>query len=270
MGTSVVVLPGECCWGGEWYLTGPSVGLLWENGVGYLPILGLVMLLSCGLGACAESPWWMGGILRGVLLLDGGLSSSEISNCCSSSPGTLSYWDALEPRSEPGIKSLECGLLWSTAPSSVLEGAWAAAARTSSSFVLEGLTQRGVMSFCSEEVALELWLAVAWLLGCGTGVGAEIGGVEIECLCCSLGISPDPLERSALWRIILSRESLRILLGGRLSGWCFGTGLGSLGVLAGSVWLWPLATWFTAGGSCPRGFLGNSSSLPVAWRQKYY
>lgn len=39
-----------------------------------------------------------------------------------------------------------------------------------------------------------------------------------------------------------------------------------MGGLTGSAWLWPLATWFTAAassaGSCPRGFLGNSSSLP--------
>lgn len=109
--------------------------------------------------------------LRGALILDGGLSSSRISN--SGRPGTLSYWEALEPRSVPGTKPLDCGRLWGKAPSSGLEGAGevprpsltsrAAAALTSSSFVSEGLNQRGVMSLSELEAALVLLLAAAWL-----------------------------------------------------------------------------------------------------------
>lgn len=87
MGTSVVVLPGECCWGGGryplWlpgYLAWLPAGLLWENGEGggCFAILGPDDALK-------------GVSLRGVLILDGGLSSSRISNSCSSTPGTLSY-----------------------------------------------------------------------------------------------------------------------------------------------------------------------------------
>lgn len=125
------------------------------------------------------------------------------------------------------------------------------------------------------------WLCgflLSTLLNCGVGVGADVGAtplsgvVEFDCFCGSLGISPDPLERafllSALWcRIDFSSESRRARLGGRLSRWRSGTGLGSLGGSAGSAWLCPLATWFSSGGSCPRGFLGNSSSLPAAWKQ---
>lgn len=170
MGTSVVVLPVEFrSWVWYWfwfpgYLTWPPAGLFGENGggIGCLPSLGpggMDVMPPVGPGPRFGLPCWMDDALKGVslrggLIVDGGLSSSRISNSSSGRPGTLSYWEAFEPRSVPGTKPLERGLLWAKRLSSGLEGAGdaprlsmtsrAAAALTSSIFVTEGLTQRGV------------------------------------------------------------------------------------------------------------------------------
>lgn len=125
-----------------------------------------------GLPCCIEDMLY-GVSERWSLILDGGLSSSTISKSCSGNPGTLSYWEALDPRSEPGTKPLERGRRWDSPVSSGLEGAgdaprlmWtsrAAAAFAASSLVSEGLNQRGVISLRELEAALELWFAVALL-----------------------------------------------------------------------------------------------------------
>ena len=112
------------------------------------------------------------------------------------------------------------------------------------------------------------------MVSCGVGLSAEGGVTPLS----GVGISADPLDARSLLsalrgRMVFSIESRRTMLGGRLSRWRSGTGLGSLGGSAGSTWLCPLATWFPitvsarSGGSWPNGFLGNSSSLPAEGNQ---